>query len=34
MAATDILADTDSDDEIPPDWEERVTLDGRVYYAK
>ncbi|XP_064610463.1 WW domain-containing oxidoreductase-like [Liolophura sinensis] len=33
MAATDILADTDSDDEIPPDWEERVTLDGKVYYA-
>ncbi|GAB6023307.1 hypothetical protein CHUAL_008110 [Chamberlinius hualienensis] len=26
-------AESDSDDELPPDWEERVTSDGRVYYA-
>ena len=26
--------DTDSEDEIPAGWEERVTLDGRVYYAR
>ncbi|XP_064641026.1 WW domain-containing oxidoreductase-like [Lineus longissimus] len=25
--------DTDSDDEIPAGWEERVTLEGKVYYA-
>jgi hypothetical protein len=25
---------TDSEDELPEGWEERVTLDGRVYYAK
>ncbi|RWS11075.1 WW domain-containing oxidoreductase-like isoform X1 [Dinothrombium tinctorium] len=27
------LADTDSDDELPVGWEERVTLDGKVFYA-
>ena len=27
------LFDSDSDDEIPPGWEERVTVDGKVYYA-
>ncbi|XP_074646454.1 WW domain-containing oxidoreductase-like [Tubulanus polymorphus] len=32
MAAS-IVEDTDSEDEIPAGWEERVTLDGRVYYA-
>jgi len=26
--------DTDSEDELPAGWEERVTLEGRVYYAK
>ena len=26
--------DTDSEDELPSGWEERVTLEGRVYYAK
>lgn len=25
---------TDSEDELPAGWEERVTADGRVYYAK
>ena len=28
------LLDTDSDEELPSGWEERVTTDGRVYYAK
>ncbi|KAF7275804.1 WW domain-containing oxidoreductase [Rhynchophorus ferrugineus] len=27
------LADSDSDDELPPGWEERVTVGGYVYYA-
>lgn len=27
------LPDTDSEDEMPPGWEERVTTDGSVYYA-
>ncbi|XP_050316166.1 WW domain-containing oxidoreductase [Anthonomus grandis grandis] len=27
------FADEDSDDELPPGWEERVTVDGTVYYA-
>lgn len=27
-------ADSDSDDEMPPGWEERTTDDGRVFYAK
>ena len=26
--------DTDSDEELPTGWEERVTVDGKVYYAK
>lgn len=26
--------ETDSEDELPPSWEERVNLDGKVYYAK
>jgi WW domain-containing oxidoreductase len=30
----DPTLDTDSEDEIPAGWEERVTLDGEVYYAK
>ena len=30
----DILAMTDSEDELPDGWEERVTSDGKVYYAK
>ncbi|KAK3760106.1 hypothetical protein RRG08_064776 [Elysia crispata] len=25
--------DSDSEDEMPPGWEERVTTDGKVYYA-
>ncbi|XP_025114959.1 WW domain-containing oxidoreductase-like [Pomacea canaliculata] len=25
--------ETDSEDELPPSWEERVNLDGKVYYA-
>ena len=25
--------ETDSEDELPPEWEERSTLDGGVYYA-
>ena len=31
---TDAILDTDSEDEIPAGWEERVTFDGKVYYAK
>lgn len=27
------LPDTDSEDELPPGWEERVTVDGSVFYA-
>ncbi|XP_021949704.1 WW domain-containing oxidoreductase [Folsomia candida] len=27
------LGDTDSEDEVPNGWEERLTEDGRVYYA-
>lgn len=26
--------DSDSDDELPPGWEERATNDGYVYYMK
>ena len=26
--------DTDSEDEIPAGWEERVSIDGEVYYAR
>lgn len=28
------LDDTDSEDELPPGWEQRSTKDGWVYYAK
>lgn len=28
------LPDSDSEDELPPGWEERVTSDGSVFYAK
>lgn len=28
------MDDTDSEDELPPGWEERSTKDGWVYYAK
>lgn len=28
-----LLPETDSEDELPPGWEERTTLDGKVYYA-
>ncbi|KAL5021483.1 hypothetical protein ScPMuIL_000638 [Solemya velum] len=27
------IIDTDSEDELPAGWEERVTLDGKVFYA-
>ncbi|XP_023012715.1 WW domain-containing oxidoreductase [Leptinotarsa decemlineata] len=27
------LPDSDSEDELPPGWEERVTVDGSVFYA-
>lgn len=27
------LCDSDSDDELPAGWEERVTEDGRIFYA-
>ncbi|XP_005103964.1 WW domain-containing oxidoreductase [Aplysia californica] len=27
------MFDSDSEDELPPGWEERVTTDGKVYYA-
>ena len=32
--ATNSVLDTDSEDELPAGWEERVTVNGRVYYAK
>jgi hypothetical protein len=32
MAA--MLPDSDSEDELPPGWEERATADGRVYFVK
>lgn len=28
------LGDSDSEDELPPGWEERTTEDNRVYYLK
>lgn len=28
-----LLPETDSEDELAPGWEERATLDGKVYYA-
>ena len=31
MAA--FLPETDSEDELPGEWEERATVDGSVYYA-
>ncbi|XP_049815412.1 WW domain-containing oxidoreductase isoform X2 [Schistocerca nitens] len=31
MAA--VLPDSDSEDELPPGWEERTTVDGSVYYV-
>ena len=27
------MYETDSEDELPPGWEERATLQGQVYYA-
>ena len=30
----ELLEATDSEDEIPEGWEERVTPDGQIYYAK
>lgn len=32
MPAT--LPDSDSEDDLPPGWEERATVDGSVYYVK
>lgn len=29
-----ILPDSDSEDELPPAWEERATADGSVFYVK
>jgi len=28
------IPETDSEDELPVGWEERATLDGKVFYAK
>lgn len=28
------LPETDSEDELAPGWEERVTTDGNVFYVK
>ena len=28
-----LMPETDSEDELPPEWEERATLEGEVYYA-
>lgn len=30
----ELITGDDSEDELPAGWEERVTPDGRVYYAK
>ena len=30
----EILDATDSEDELPEGWEERVTIEGQVYYAE
>lgn len=29
-----LMPDSDSEDELPPAWEERATNDGYVYYVK
>lgn len=29
-----LVIDSDSEDELPPGWEERATIDGCVYYVK
>lgn len=29
-----ILNDSDSEDELPPGWEEMAIVDGNVYYVK
>lgn len=29
-----MVPDSDSEDELPPAWEERATPDGYVYYMK
>ena len=34
MMATNLIFDTDSEDELPAGWEERVSGEGKVYYAK
>lgn len=34
MATGGNLIDTDSEDELPAGWQERVAADGRVYYAR
>jgi len=31
--ATAFMPESDSEDELPPGWEERATLEGQVYYA-
>lgn len=31
---TSVSNDSDSEDELPPGWEERATFDGKVYYIK
>ena len=28
-----LMPETDSEDELPPEWEERATSEGEVYYA-
>ncbi|TGZ47499.1 WW domain-containing oxidoreductase [Temnothorax longispinosus] len=33
MRMVAVLNDSDSEDELPPGWEERTTLDGNVYYV-
>jgi hypothetical protein len=30
----ELFNENESDDELPAGWEERVTADGRIYYAK
>lgn len=30
----DKIVESDSEDDLPGGWEERVTTDGKVYYAK
>jgi len=32
-SSEDVVLDTDSEDELPAGWEERMTEDGKIFYA-